>query len=413
MQQEMEKARKSRDVEAEDHYSKQIKAWNKLGFHDTMVVGQDNKGRLTVLHVTNKKQNELVDIWNNTSPTEAIDAFRRSYLARQAGETPEISDQVFKALDLGTKAAAANAGDMSDVLVDMPMDDAVATVMHSIESGKLKGRGGPKQYLGPIISKRPFQSWLKSRPDIESTLEKLGKSKGVDRTKAQLVAIQAYARDLKAANKKIPAELTRILTKVAEETSKAEKALGTKLDSDGIQACLGVKEREKDLMGAIHNKVAAAILASDSGYPDAEGNNGPHTQTYIGTVMHAMHFDIMAENYDDSLAAVTGVRGSTPNDFRVCLAQLSGFQSENLNDPAERQKLNEHLIKKSRLNPTTRAIEITNEEGTHVLAEDSWRTSGLSKKVEKKLGDSIRTCVMEQADSRRSSQRQQTITDFS
>jgi hypothetical protein len=35
------------------------------------------------------------------------------------------------------------------------------------------------------------------------------------------------------------------------------------------------------------------------------------------------------------------------------------------------------------------------------LAEDSWRTSGESKKVEKKLGKGLRECVAGKVDSRK------------
>ena len=117
-----------------------------------------------------------------------------------------------------------------------------------------------------------------------------------------------------------------------------------------------------------------------------------------------MHFDLMVENFDGSLAAVTGIRDSVPADFRGCLAKLSGFKGE-IESKEGRDFLNKHLLQRCKLNPQTRAIEITNEEGTSVLAEDTWRTAGTSQKVEKKLGGGLRSCITNRIDKRQADKR--------
>jgi len=65
--------------------------------------------------------------------------------------------------------------------------------------------------------------------------------------------------------------------------------------------------------------------------------------------------------------------------------------------------LNKHLLKKCKINATTGFVEITSPNGTVSLAEDSWRTSGESKKVEKKLGKGLRQCVASKVDGRKNS----------
>jgi hypothetical protein len=100
------------------------------------------------------------------------------------------------------------------------------------------------------------------------------------------------------------------------------------------------------------------------------------------------------------LAAVTGIRDSVPADFRGCLAELSGFKGD-IESTNGRDELNKHLLKKCKINATTGFIEITSPNGTVSLAEDSWRTSGESKKVEKKLGKGLRDCVASKVDGRK------------
>ena len=160
------------------------------------------------------------------------------------------------------------------------------------------------------------------------------------------------------------------------------------------------------MTAAVHRDVVDSIAEADkaAGFPKKDGKNGPHTQAYLTTVMHSMHFDLMVENFDGNLGAITGIRGSVPADFRKCLAKLSGFDGE-VKTKKGRDLLNKHLLEKCKLHPKTRAIEITNEDGTTVLAEDTWRTAGTSQKVEKKLGSGLRDCVSSQVDGRRAAKR--------
>ena len=153
----------------------------------------------------------------------------------------------------------------------------------------------------------------------------------------------------------------------------------------------------------MHRDIVNGISEADkeNGFPDKDGTNGPHTQAYIATAMHSMHFDLMVENFDKNLSAVTGIRGSRPEDFRGCLSELSGFEGD-INSKEGRNQLNQHLLKKCKINATTGYIEITSPNGNVSLVEDSWRTSGESKKVEKKLGDGLSQCIASKVDSRKS-----------
>ena len=180
-------------------------------------------------------------------------------------------------------------------------------------------------------------------------------------------------------------------------------------NSDSVKTAVKNKNDEKELVAAVHKDVADSIAKADKklGFPDKNGKNGPHTQAYLTVVMHSMHFDLMVENFDKRLSALTGIRASSPADFRECLEVLSGYKRNPKHSEEEHRKsLNKHLLEKCKINPQTRAIEITDKTGTKVLAEDTWRTAGTSQKVEKKLGGSLRECISAKVDVRQKQRRQ-------
>lgn len=392
-----QKLQQSKGADDKAHYQSELDSFNKLGFHDTMVVGLDKKGRMSVYHISNKKNDDLIDIWNNTTPAKAIEGFKESILEKLSGADDKVTQGVLKTMEQGVTDVSESEALAAGRFLKMKFDNDFVKAIDAVRLGKLP-KIPKKDYVGDIVDKKPFQKWLKDN-----------KIKPPKSTSGRLLAIQKYSADLKKNGKPIPSAVSRLMTKVAEVMPKLQQTYGEKFGSksSAIKTAMEVKEAEKDILGVVHKKIVDSLTKADAklGYgKDPSKGNGPHMKAYIGSVMHSMHYDIMITNYDESLGAVTGIRGSTPSDFRETLSELSDYDGE-ITTPEGREGLMKHLLKTSKLNPTTKNIEISGISGTHVLATDSWRTAGKSKKIEKKVGDSVREGVMSNADYRRAERR--------
>lgn len=380
LQDKLEEAKESGNADDIKHYENEIRAFDKLGFNDTMVIGKDKNDRTTVLHITNKKQNDLEDMWANTTPEYMLNTIKKSF-------GPEVSETVIKIADEGISKCADGKQATNRAFASMKIDDSFVKFTEIPEM---------KPYMDKLKENKAFQKYAETN--------------GLDLQKATnaevLSATQQYIKSEEAKGKSVGySTFGKVLTKVgefAQVTKIKQKYLNIDFNSESVALAVKNKNDEKDLVGAVHNDIVKGIGEADKskGFPDKDGNNGPHTEAYIATVVHSMHFDLMVENFDKNLSAVTGIRGSRPADFRGCLSELSGFEGE-IDSPEGRAQLNKHLLKKCKINATTGFIEITSPNGTVSLAEDSWRTSGESKKVEKKLGKGLRQCVASKVDSRK------------
>ena len=382
LQDKLEEAKKSGNADDVKHYEKEINAFDKLGFHDTMVIGKDKNDRTTVLHITNKKGNDLADMWANTTPEPMLNR-----LISQFG--PEVSEAVITF----SKDAIVRCNDGKQAT-----NRAFASMKFDENFVKFTEIAEMKPYMDTLRQHKEFNKFAQANGiDLQNV------------SNAELLsASQQYMKSEEAKGKTVGYKVFgKILTKVgefAQVTKIKQKYPDIDLNSESVSLAVKNKNDEKDLIAAVHNDIVNEIGKADKdrGFPDKDGNNGPHTEAYISTVVHSMHFDLMVENFDGSLAAVTGIRDSVPADFRGCLAELSGFKGD-IESTKGRAELNKHLLKKCKINATTGFIEITSPNGTVSLAEDSWRTSGESKKVEKKLGKGLRDCVASKVDGRKNS----------
>ncbi len=172
--------------------------------------------------------------------------------------------------------------------------------------------------------------------------------------------------------------------------------------------CLMMKLREQEAVNQAHASVINSITEADSGNPDTrpdnpDGDNGPHTRGYIRSVMESLHFTKyirMDDKSAEKMLIQMGIHGAKPTDIRDCLAELSGYKPVPPDDPEE---LIKHLESRCRLNQETTppSIEITNDDGTQSLMEDTWRSAGTSQKVAAGFGGSMRECITGKTDGRR------------
>ena len=381
LQKKLEEAKSNGDKKAVKHYEEEIYAFTKLGFHDTYAVGYTKDGKLTVKHITNKKQDDLQDIWGNTTPEYALNLIKKSF-------GPKVSKAVVDVIEDGIVKVKDSKAATTRLFSKMDIDDEFVAICDTKQM---------KPYIDELKEHGKFNQWLKE--------------KGISpkNTKEWLKYAQEYVKQTPNASY---GTFGKLVNKVGEFSQlgpfvRANPKIN--FNSDSVKTAVKNKNDEKELVAAVHKDVADSIAKADKklGFPDKNGKNGPHTQAYLTVVMHSMHFDLMVENFDKRLSALTGIRASSPADFRECLEVLSGYKRNPKHSEEEHRKsLNKHLLEKCKINPQTRAIEITDKTGTKVLAEDTWRTAGTSQKVEKKLGGSLRECISAKVDVRQKQRRQ-------
>lgn len=412
LQQNLESATSEED---KAHYQKQLDAWDIAKFHDTMVVGVDSKGRMTVFHVTNKKGNDLRDIWNNTTPAQAMGSLLSKFKKTGEGLTQtekegfaKVTVVMQEAVDVCKDAsnAAIKTWANKEFKVDTPLVNAVQ---------RLRKPPSAKEYVEPFAAwmdsppargrsaaaTKEFQAWAGGAgKKMMSSVQKScsSDSRGESCTKARLSAMQSYMQT-NPTNPPPFEPVGKLLTKVGETQLKTGSA-----GKGSLGLCAKAKQLEKDAVSTAHKMVVDEIRTSDEGVckstPEACKPNGPAARMYLEHVMHSMHFDMMADNWDENLAAVTGIRSSRPADFRETLREASGFEGP-IDTPEQRKALREHIINNAKIDAESGAIVISSPKGDLVLVEDSWRTAGSGQKVQKTVGDGVREGVISRSDARR------------
>ena len=386
---EYKKAKEAGDKDAMEHYKRQYKLMNKLGFHDTMAIGQDKNGRTTLYHISNKKATDISDPHNNTTPAERINVIKKAGF----GET--IAIRVGQSLERGLRRVNDVKGETTREAVNVPIDENTAAVADRV----LKTDG--TSYLSDVDDNAKFQKWAQENGvSLESSEDKLK-------------AIQQYIKSEIERTGKPPAynPFGKIFSKIGEEARKKKfQEANSDIDfgSQGVQDSIVLKETEKESVKSTYQEVVNNITEADKedGFPDEDGNNGPHTQGYLQTVFDAMHVNTYIENYDEDCSIVVGGRSIKPKHIRECLAEKTDFNGD-ISTPEGRKKLQEHIRKRCRIDAETGGIMIRSENGEDTaLFKDEWRSAGSStQKVASYYGDEMKKCMAEKVDSDRKSNR--------
>ena len=77
-------------------------------------------------------------------------------------------------------------------------------------------------------------------------------------------------------------------------------------------------------------------------------------------------------------------------------------------DTEDKKALKEHVKKRARIDEKNGNILIQDENGDHVLAEDTFRTAGTGQKVASGFGKEMRDCVIGKIDEKRASKGEKT-----
>ena len=276
-----------------------------------------------------------------------------------------------------------------------------------------------KSTMDALDNHNKFQEWLKKNG------YKVKKKPMTGEEKAQ--AAQDYIKYLKKNKKSVPYAFGKLFAKIGENARlkkfKKDHPL-IDVNSPGVADCIGIKKKEKEAVEETYQDVIDNITEADKaeGFPDKDGNNGPHTQGYLTTVFHAMHVDMYIDNYDGDASIVLGGRSAQPKDIRECLAEKTGYDKpepkpkDSKNQTPEEKKaikkwrdgLKDHLRKKCDIDADTGGIIVEGPDppGGHVkLFKDEWRSGGTStQKLASYYEDDMKKCMKKKIDARRQSQ---------
>jgi len=370
------------------HYKRQYELMSKLGFHDTFAMGQDENGRTTIYHISNKKATDISDPHNNTTPKERINVIKK------AGFGDKVSILVGQTLETGLDRVINVKTNTTTSIVNIPVDENTAKVADKV----LKTDG--TRYLDDIDDNDEFQKWAKENNiSLETTEDKLK-------------AIQSYVKSEIERTGKPPAynPFGKIFAKIGESARKKKfQSENPDIDyeSQGVQDSIETKQKEKNAVKNTYDEVVNSITEADKqeGFPDEEGNNGPHTQAYLTTVLDSMHINKYVENYDGDATIVVGGRSVKPRHIRECLAEKTGYDMP----PGDRKGLKEHLKKKCRIDSESGGIIVKGKDGEKDfrLFKDEWRSAGTSsQKVASYYEDDMKECMKDKVDADRKANRE-------
>ena len=363
------------------HAEIQLKNFNKFkSYHDTYVIGKDINGRTTYMGISNKKDGQMNDPQNNTTPKKRFNELEKKY-------GKEVAEGVTKSLEKSVQAVSEVKENTVKAASDIEINDDYVAICETKEM---------QPYLQKLRDNGKFRDYVKAKGMNPDTIG----------TKELLTEMNKHSKDLLLDGKSPSYEpYGKIAIKVGEFAQQPKFKRDNPLlqfENKSITSAIDIKENEKNIVKISHTTVVNELVEADkpNGYsednPDAD--NGPHQQGYIGGVLDACHIDSYIDmDSDDGMLLQMGINGVKPSMIRQCVAERSGFSGDSTT-PEGKQQLKDHLRKRCRVTPGGDRITIKGNDGKDTeLFEDSWRTAGTSQKVATHFGKSMRTCLQKKA----------------
>jgi len=370
----------SKSPEDKKHAETQLKNFNKFkGYHDTYVIGKDENGRTTYMGISNKKDDQLRDPQNNTTPKTRFESLEKSY-GKDVAEG--VANSLNKNIDRVSNVQQNTVKSASNMEVT---DDFVAVC----ETPEMK----------------KYMTGLRGRKDMKKYLA----DKGIDITKVSnkelLVEMNNKAKELIESGKSVPYNpYGKIAIKVGEfsKVDKFKKQYpNINFDDSSVTGSIDIKQKEQSVVTDSHKSLVSDLVNADKpdGYsednPDAD--NGKHQQGYISGVLDACHIDTYIDmDSDDGMLLQMGINGVKPSMIRNCVAERSGFKGD-ASTPEGKKALKDHLRKRCRVTPGESSVKIMDNGKEVDLFEDTWRTAGTSQKVATHFGGAMRKCLQNKA----------------
>ena len=401
-----DQVKNAKTPEDKAYAKRQLKNFKKFrGYHDTYAIGYDKNGRMTYVGISNKKDSQMRDPQNNTTPAQRLRMIRKTFGEKIAKKVAETIDN---AVDNVSNAQASSVKkqtsmEISDEVVEACEGEKMKPYMSDLDSKAEDTRPGR---FGDYLSKqKPPKDWSKmSTKEKLEVMKDFAKSKLVDENGESRLKEKedgTYYKTDDGEWKKI-----KSLGQIGlpyEPFGKIAIKLGEfKVNDETV----GIKQDEKDVVTKAHTEVVNSLFEADEpdGYhPDknSDADNGENTQGYISGVLQSMHIDTyidMDELDDDSMLIQMGINGVKPSMIRECIAEKSGYDGPDTSTPEGKKALKEHLRKRCRVTPGGEKVSIVDSEGNETeLFKDEWRTAGTSQKVASHFGDGMRNCLQEKA----------------
>ena len=168
---------------------------------------------------------------------------------------------------------------------------------------------------------------------------------------------------------------------------------------------LNVNRTSKDAMGEAHKKVKQHMLDEDKklGFPKEDGENGPHTQTYLESWMTDMHWNRHFDgppweedgddNGDESGSINVGGKVVKSQLIVECIKDITGYPG-NVETKEDKKKFWEYLRKNLKISSDNDAVTINSDKGTKQVGRQNYRSAGAGvQKVTGNMGNDIQKCL--------------------
>ena len=398
-----DKVKNAESEEDKKYYKRQLKLFRKFReYHDTFAIGVDKDGRTCIVSISNKKDDQLRDPQNNTTPAQ-----RLRIMKEQMGE--EIAENVSKVIDEGVEKVSNAQANTVKKQTEMEITDEVVEACEGGRMSKYMSDLGSKASderpgrFGDYLKKKGMDFSKMSTKEKLETMKEFSKQKlfdGDGNSRLEEREDGTYYKGDDGEYKKI-----KNLGQIGLPYEPFGK-ISIKLGEYGVnEETMGIKQAEKNIVTDTHTEVVGSLFEADAdsdGYdpdkrPDAD--NGPNTQGYIEGVLGSLHINSYIDldnDDDDKMLIQMGINGVKPSMIRQCTAEQSGFKGD-VNTPEGRKELKEHLRKRCRVTPGGEKVSIVNEGKEVELFTDQWRTAGTAQKVASYFGKGMRDCLQGKA----------------
>ncbi len=413
----MDGLKNAKTPEEKAHYENQLKVWNKFkGYHDTFMVYKNDKGLISVFHISNKKSDELDDPQNNTTPETRLANFMAA--ARERNLSPKAAKSVSDAQLRALQGSADNDNIAKSAYNEIPEEDVdlVASLANRLPA---RGQTDVKdEYYTDLKKDKAIQAWYK---------QKYGKDKWEAKWKnAKPKEIIGVAMEIAKNTEdisKLSGNFTKFMVKQGQLAQsifeKAAANMTPKQISDSFKGIYSEKEIKAILanetmkmladrkaqhaagLEGVHKGFITSLHKADGTKAGHSGKNGPAVETYVAGTLKSLHIDTYVTNYDESIEIEMGGVGCKPIDVRGCMASLSGFKGDTTT-PEGRDALNKHLAENVKVDADSDAVYLLGSDGKTrtYLASDTWRQAGSSKKIATGFGSNLRKCLKKAVGSR-------------
>jgi hypothetical protein len=443
----LKEAKESGDKDAIAHYENEIRkfaehstgATGKEGDGDTALMYMDNKGRVRIVHITNKQAYNDPKL-NATKKSRVIEIKLNAVEGTDVKKLTLIND-IASGDVIGMNEEATNS--MKSLRNDLTLKDDVDNIPSNIVNvvyGTKMFEPSDKYKKGALNNKLVQEELKKMGVDkstandeqiLKAIINTVGEegstqiSDSTTGTAGKLLmkmgnlwkVVDSNFESLKSKySKKEDIEICQMIASKKEPKTK-NPIFGGKLSADEIcqirnnkalQKLSKISDDRGESMRITHNKIVSETNEADVRYfMDKEGvseaearemtetQNGPHSETVVRTFMKGMHWtrSIMGDADTEMLQSV-GSSFVKTKDYRECLASLTGYGGDTTTREG-REGLVNHLAKNVRITPGDGSVQFVNNQTgeTVLLGEDTWRTAGDGEKIAGHDGKDLQTCL--------------------